>query len=126
MMGEFVNTGSTIRCLITSIAFGMGVNIPDIHVDMIYHWVEPDSVLQYWQHVGRAGCDGRHAKVKHIQNNNTNCLRQYVLQHVHLPEMGTLPVHHLPVSPSKIVLKAYALPVHVVVVAAKDVNAVII
>lgn len=48
------------RCLICTVAFGMGVNISD--VDIIIHWGESDTTLEYWQEVGRAGRDSREAK----------------------------------------------------------------
>ena len=30
VLEEFKQTGSTVRCLICTVAFGMGVNIPDV------------------------------------------------------------------------------------------------
>jgi superfamily II DNA helicase RecQ len=48
---EFVKPDSVLRCLVSTIAFGMGVNIPDIHY--VVHWGISGSILSYWQEVGR-------------------------------------------------------------------------
>jgi len=42
--------------MVTTVAFGMGVNIPDVDIDV--HWGAPRSFLDYWQEVGRAGRSG--------------------------------------------------------------------
>jgi superfamily II DNA helicase RecQ len=46
-----------LKLLISTIAFGMGVNIPD--VDLVIHWGIPPSALSYWQEIGRCARDGR-------------------------------------------------------------------
>ncbi|XP_070547318.1 ATP-dependent DNA helicase RecQ-like [Ptychodera flava] len=57
VVDHFSHPTSIIRCVIATIAFGMGVNIPDIGI--IIHWGAPSSVVDYWQEVGRGGRDGR-------------------------------------------------------------------
>ena len=52
----FVKPDGNIEILICTVAFGMGVNIPN--VDMVIHWGLPSS-SQYWQEVGRCARDGR-------------------------------------------------------------------
>ena len=47
---------SQIRILFCTIAFGMGVDIPDIR--RVVHWGCSKSVMSYWQEVGRCGRDG--------------------------------------------------------------------
>lgn len=56
---NFTKTDSVIRFMICTIAFGLGVNIPDVR--FVLHWGICDSALQYWQEVGRAGRDGKNA-----------------------------------------------------------------
>ena len=50
-------TGDKLKCLVSTIAFGMGVNIPDIRI--IINWGAPSSLLQYWQQVGRCSRDDK-------------------------------------------------------------------
>ena len=42
-----------LRCLFSTVAFGMSVQIPN--VELVVHWGVPKSVLRYWQEVGRGG-----------------------------------------------------------------------
>lgn len=53
---QFPLKDSVIRVLINTIAFGMGVEIPD--VTTVLHWGKSQSMLSYWQEVGRGGRDG--------------------------------------------------------------------
>ena len=46
-----------IRVLVSTIAFGMGVEVRDIR--QIIHWGRSKSVLAYWQEIGRGGRDGQ-------------------------------------------------------------------
>lgn len=57
ILSTFRLPDSHIRLIITTIAFGMGVDIPDIH--LIIHWGASKSLLAYWQEVGRAGRDNQ-------------------------------------------------------------------
>lgn len=54
---QFVRNSGNLKVLIATMAFGMGVNIPDI--DIVVHWGLPASSLSYWQEVGRCARDGR-------------------------------------------------------------------
>ena len=60
ILKEFVKCTSTIRLLVTTVALGLGVQIPDVRY--VVHWGLGDSVLQYWQEIGRAGRDGQPAR----------------------------------------------------------------
>ena len=55
LLKDFPSTDSTIRCLVTTVAFGMGVDIPDVR--NVVHWGPSENVLAYWQEVGRCSRD---------------------------------------------------------------------
>jgi hypothetical protein len=57
---SFCKTKSVLRCIITTLAFGMGIQIPD--VEYVIHWGPPADILSYWQEVGRCSRDGRVGK----------------------------------------------------------------
>ena len=98
-----------LRCVVATVAFGMGVNVQDIR--RVYHYGLPDSVLEYWQEAGRASRDGRGGQAvlyrarqgphktnagwqritNSCEDNSCQCLRHAVLTELWLPEMGTLP-----------------------------------
>lgn len=57
IMQQFVKPDGNVELLISTVAFGMGVNVPII--DMVIHWGLPTTSLRYWQEVGRCARDGR-------------------------------------------------------------------
>ncbi len=57
ILEEFPKPESKIRCVVATIAFGMGVQIPDVR--LVVHWGVPDDALSYWQEIGRGGRDGK-------------------------------------------------------------------
>ena len=60
VQSEFSKQDSHIRILISTIAFGMGIDIPDVR--RVVHWGISNNSLCYWQEVGRAGRDGMPAQ----------------------------------------------------------------
>ena len=57
VLDTFRMQDSRIRVLVATIAFGMGVEVPDI--ERVVHWGRCKSVMSLWQEVGRGGRDGR-------------------------------------------------------------------
>lgn len=85
ILKAFVQPTSPLRIVIATIAFGMGVDTPNIRY--VVHWGPPEDTEQYVQATGRAGRDGqvsyavmlfnkglkRHvdeSMVKYCENNN--------------------------------------------------------
>ena len=54
---------SILPCLFATVAFGMGIQIPDIEVIILFigGFQISSKLLSYWQEVGRAGRDGSQA-----------------------------------------------------------------
>ena len=51
ILAQFTSS-SSLRVVIATIAFGMGINCPDVR--QIIHWVIPDDAKMYMQQTGRA------------------------------------------------------------------------
>ena len=54
---QFQDENGTVRVLISTTAFGMGIDIRDI--GRVIHWGGSKNCLAYWQEVGRAGRGGQ-------------------------------------------------------------------
>ena len=95
---DFMSTTSTTRCLVATVAFGMGLDVPDI--DMVVHWGCSSSIVHYWQEVGRCRRDGKAGKAilyahrrsfgpkteksfvqlcQQINSNDVQCIRHEIL-----------------------------------------------
>lgn len=68
IMATFSDCKSQLRILVATIAFGMGMDIPDIR--QIVHYGIPPSAEHYVQQSGQAGRDGQHAVAVAICNHN--------------------------------------------------------
>ncbi|XP_072022094.1 ATP-dependent DNA helicase RecQ-like [Amphiura filiformis] len=53
--------GGTLRVLVATVAFGIGVNVPDVR--RIIHYGLPDTLTNFWQQSGRAARDGDNGMV---------------------------------------------------------------
>lgn len=116
ILQEFPKVDSKIRCLISTIAFGMGVDIRDIR--NIIHWGVSKSILSYWQEVGRCSRDGQPGRAylyatmmslrdperveqsfidvcSEIRKNEVECLRLSILKFLKLPKMDTTRLNEL-------------------------------
>jgi superfamily II DNA helicase RecQ len=71
VLKEFPKNDSVLRILFATVAFGMGVDIPDVEqvvhwgaprgLEQVVHWGAPRGLEQVVQGGGRAGRDGRHS-----------------------------------------------------------------
>ena len=90
---SFCTSGSKLRLIIATSAFGLGVDIPDIR--RIFHWGLPSNFEEYVQESGRAGRDGgkaeailyeghggRHStkEVKLYASNKIVCRRRFLFE----------------------------------------------
>ncbi|CAC5401108.1 unnamed protein product [Mytilus coruscus] len=108
ILEEFKKTDSKIRCVIATVAFGMGIDIPDIR--NVVHWGAPKSILSYWQEVGRCARDGKdgvavcYAYARSLHKNitssdvvdmvkSTSCVRRATLANFAIP--GVTSVNHI-------------------------------
>jgi len=107
IMSEFKKADSTIRVVISTVAFGIGVEIADIR--QVVHWGRLSSLMTYWQEVGRAGRDGASSRavwycnataagndsvLKQLATSNA-CLRKTLLEGFVIPEMDVSRLHEL-------------------------------
>jgi ATP-dependent DNA helicase RecQ len=89
----FTSPGSPLRLVIATVAFGMGIDIPDIRT--IIHFGSCEDVEAYVQAIGRAGRDGHQANAlllkrkgkQHVNkqmekycNNDTRCRREVLFE----------------------------------------------
>ncbi|CAC5401408.1 unnamed protein product [Mytilus coruscus] len=57
VLTNFKLQSNKIRVICATVAFGIGINIPD--VEYVINWGAPVSVMTFWQETGRCGRDGR-------------------------------------------------------------------
>ena len=76
---SFSKVDSTLRVLIATTAFGMGVDIPNI--SWIVHWSPPRLIEDYVQETGRAGRDGSTATALlvygHLHRTVSSSMKKY-------------------------------------------------
>lgn len=59
VLTEFPKVDTSLRVIFATVAFGMGIDIPD--VERVVHWGGPRGLEQFSQESGRGGRDGRAA-----------------------------------------------------------------
>jgi ATP-dependent DNA helicase RecQ len=67
-----------INNIICTNAFGMGLDIPNVH--LVIHWVQPESVEDYLQEFGRAGRDDKPSIALIFKSRNDTDLRFYMAE----------------------------------------------
>ena len=60
MIYSFIQPSSTLRLIIATSAFGLGIDIPDVR--QVIHWGLTSTVEEYVQESGRGGRDGLSAQ----------------------------------------------------------------
>ena len=93
VLHSFCASGSIVRIILATTAFGMGINCHDIR--KIIHWGPPNTLEQYVQESGQAGRDnlpseacilygspGRHVddNVKQYAENKEKCRREHLFK----------------------------------------------
>ena len=92
VLQQFRQPTSKIRLLVCTVAFGMGVEIKD--VKRVAHWGKIQSLLLFWQEVGRCGRDGSPAEaiwypasvagpdheVLKVMKEGQQCIRKTILE----------------------------------------------
>jgi len=104
-MDEFSKHQSVIRLLISTVAFGLGVEVPDIR--HVVHWGKCQNVMTFWQEIGRCGRDGQPSRATwypqsvcsdekelftKLKKDESACVRHCILQAFELPGVAPLPV----------------------------------
>lgn len=107
ILREFSKPDGNVRCVIATVALGMGIDIRDI--DLVIHYGCPKSVVSYWQEAGRCARDGRKgvslvifdgftaslkttekAMSSIVVNKEHTCIRQMIMGFFSLSEEHTL------------------------------------
>ena len=106
VMSEFPKPDSVLRVIVCTIAFGLGIDVPDIRC--VVNFGTPSSVEDFVQESGRAGRDGEAAKsilyyTSKLKNRHTDdamlrycskdisCRRQYLSQYFRLDNVEEYP-----------------------------------
>ena len=73
ILDNFSKANSAIRCIVATVALGMGIDIPDVR--LVVHIGCPKSVISYWQEAGRCARDGQQGFSLILYDNFTAALK---------------------------------------------------
>ena len=75
-VGQFLR--DKIQVVAATVAFGMGIDKPDIR--LVVHYGVPKTVEDYYQHTGRAGRDGAPSRCECLYNGKDFATQQYLIK----------------------------------------------
>lgn len=67
-----------VKALVASVALGMGFDKPDLH--FVIHYQHPDSIISYYQQIGRAGRGIDNAKIILMHGHEDISIQQYFIE----------------------------------------------
>ena len=76
----FCGKDTSLRIVIATTAFGLGIDCPDIR--QIIHWGVPESLEEYVQESGRSGRDGEQSKAIIYRGKSTRHASKQVLNYI--------------------------------------------